>query len=162
MIWFWIITTTLSTGKYKSAVANYRFIQNLIRSSTLQFTQNRRLNWRQFSINNSGKTWIFPNTYVKAYVTQQQKLIRVLRMRKTFTHITKESFLILYKSYVRPHLKSSEGGTSVYERKYKGPQKIVPEFANLSDEERLLKYHLILLLLRIEESVVISLKSIQF
>ena len=37
----------------------------------------------------------------KAYAKAMQSLGLI---KKTFTHLTKESFLILYKTYIRPHL----------------------------------------------------------
>ena len=37
----------------------------------------------------------------KAYAEVMQSLGLI---KRTFTHLTKESFLILYKTYIRPHL----------------------------------------------------------
>ena len=74
------------------------------------------------------------------------KANRVLGLiRKTFSYVSKESFLTLYKTYVRPHLEYCVQVWSPYlkkdidvlEKVQRRATKIVPELAHLSYEDRL-------------------------
>ena len=79
------------------------------------------------------------------------KANRVLGLiRRSFSYITKESFLVLYKSYVRPHLEYCVQAWSPYlqrdkdilEKVQRRATKIVPGFEHLSYEERLKEFGL--------------------
>ena len=79
------------------------------------------------------------------------KANRVLGLiKKSFNYITKESFLVLYKSYVRPHLEYCAQVWSPYlqkdidvlEKVQRRATKIVPGLENLSYENRLLELKL--------------------
>ena len=66
-------------------------------------------------------------------------------IKRTFTHLTKESFLILYKTYIRPHLEYCVSIWNPYlarnidklERIQQRATKLVPELAQLPYEVRL-------------------------
>ncbi|XP_065896425.1 uncharacterized protein [Dysidea avara] len=66
-------------------------------------------------------------------------------IKRTFTHLTKESFLILYKTYVRPHLEYCVSIWNPFlaqnidklERIQQRATKLVPELAQLPYETRL-------------------------
>ena len=66
-------------------------------------------------------------------------------IKRTFTHLTMESFLILYKTYIRPHLEYCVSIWNPYlarnidkfERIQQRATKLVPELAQLSYEARL-------------------------
>ena len=66
-------------------------------------------------------------------------------IKRTFTHLTKESFLILYKSYIRPQLEYCVSIWNPYlarnidklERIQQRATKLVPELAQLPYEVRL-------------------------
>jgi hypothetical protein len=66
-------------------------------------------------------------------------------IRRAFTYIDKESFLVLYKSYVRPHLEYCvqvwspylEKDRSLLEKVQRRATKLVPGLQNLSYEDRL-------------------------
>ena len=66
-------------------------------------------------------------------------------IKRTFTHLTMESFLILYKTYIRPHLEYCVSIWNPYlarnidkfERIQQRATKLVPELAQLPYEARL-------------------------
>ena len=79
------------------------------------------------------------------------KANRILGLiRRTFTYISKESFIILYKTYVRPHLEYCVQVWSPYlqrdkdalEKVQRRATKIVPELANLPYDQRLRELNL--------------------
>jgi hypothetical protein len=68
-------------------------------------------------------------------------------IRRTFSYIDKESFLVLYKSFVRPHLEYCvqvwsphlEKDKDVLEKVQRRATKLVPEIEHMSYETRLME-----------------------
>ena len=85
-------------------------------------------------------------SFYKHICSAAAKANRILGLiKKTFTYITKESFLILYKTYVRPHLEYCVQAWSphfqkekdVLEKVQRRATKMVPELRQLPYENRL-------------------------
>ena len=85
-------------------------------------------------------------SFSKHISTAAGKANRILGMvKRTFSYIDKESFLVLYKSFIRPHLEYCvqvwsphlEKDKQILEKVQRRATKLVPQLENLSYEERL-------------------------
>ena len=86
--------------------------------------------------------------YISSAAAKANRILGIIK--RSFLHMSKEAFLVLYKTYVRPHLEYCvqvwspylQRDKDVIEKVQRRATKIVPELRNLSYEERLVQLKL--------------------